>query len=61
MLNAVVTCCPFSLQAGPSTERDGLSKGQAAGVAVGCVLAGLLIGALCMMCWLKRRRLFPSK
>ena len=45
-------------------ERTSLAKLVAtlpAGVAVGCVLGGLLLGALATLCWMKRRRLFPKR
>lgn len=40
---------------------SGLSKGQVAGIVIGCVLAGVLMGSVVTLCWLKRRRLFPNK
>lgn len=40
---------------------DGLDKGQVAGIVVGCILAGCVLGALAMLCYLKRRRLFPAR
>lgn len=55
----VCVLCPC--QAGPSTEHDGLHKGQVAGIVVGCVLFGILAGAVGMLCWLKRKRLFPQR
>jgi hypothetical protein len=50
--------CP---QPGPTEYSDGLSKGQVAGIVVGCLLFGVLVGALGMLCWVKRRRLFPDR
>eukprot|EP00775_Hariotina_reticulata_P006952 gene6952-7168_t len=47
--------------AGPQYYSDGLNKSQVTGIIVGCILGGLLLGALSMLCWLKRRRLFPQK
>jgi hypothetical protein len=46
--------------AGPSTEADGLGKGAVAGIIIGCILGGVLLGSLAMLCYLKRRRLFPK-
>jgi hypothetical protein len=46
---------------GPATESDGLSKGAVAGIVIGCILGGFLFGSLVMLCYLKRRRLFPAK
>jgi hypothetical protein len=32
-----------------------------AGIVIGCVLFGSVVGALATLCWLKRKRLFPEK
>ena len=37
------------------------ARGQVAGIVVGVLLAGVLLGALGMLCWVKRRRLFPKR
>jgi hypothetical protein len=54
-------CRAVTCQAGPAVYSDGLNKGQVAGIVIGCVLFGLLVGALGMLCWVKRKRLFPQK
>lgn len=46
---------------GPDQYPSGLDKGQVAGIVVGCVLGGLVLGAALTLCWIKRRRLFPGK
>jgi hypothetical protein len=58
---ASYACCAVVIQAGPAVYSDGLNKGQVAGIVIGCVLFGLLVGALGMLCWVKRKRLFPQK
>lgn len=55
-----VCCVPWP-QPGPAETSQGLSKGQVAGIVVGCLLFGVLMGALGMLCWVKRRRLFPDR
>jgi hypothetical protein len=54
-------CSAAPCQAGPAVYSDGLNKGQVAGIVIGCVLFGLLVGALGMLCWVKRKRLFPQQ
>jgi hypothetical protein len=46
---------------GPQQYSTGLDKGQVAGVVIGCLLGGVLLGSLAMLCYLKRRRLFPER
>lgn len=46
---------------GLAEPETGLQRGAVTGIAIGCVLGGLLIGALLTLCWLKRRRLFPDR